>query len=125
MPQVKLVQADLLGDWTKEIPSPFDRIVSAYVLHEFSLEEKITILQKSIANCLLKDGYLVIADIAFPDREIRTAAYQYWADVWDEEEYYWAADETRIACEHAGLHATYEQVSICGGVFTIKRKGTN
>jgi hypothetical protein len=41
---------------------------------------------------------------------------------WDEDEHYWAADETISACEQAGLRATYQQVSSCGGVFAITPK---
>jgi ubiquinone/menaquinone biosynthesis C-methylase UbiE len=44
LPQVHLVQANLLAGWPADIQPPFDRIVSAYVLHEFTLEAKIDVL---------------------------------------------------------------------------------
>ena len=47
-----------------------------------------------------------------------------WADLWDEEEYYWAADEAADACESAGLQVTYKQVSSCGGVFVMEPVGS-
>ena len=59
----------------------------------------------------------MVADIAFPDVDIRTAASQHWQ--FDEDEYYWAADEAITACEQVGLQVRYEQISICGGVFTF------
>ena len=115
--QVDLVQANLLGDWTKELQPPYDRVVSAYVFHEFDLETKIRLLQRIVSDCLSTDGFIVVADIAFPDVDIRTAASQHWQ--FDEYEYYWAADEAITACEQVGLQVRYEQISICGGVFTF------
>ena len=119
LPQVKLVQGNLLGNWTKELQAPFDRVVSAYVFHEFDLETKIRLLQQ-ISSCLSTNGFILVADIAFPDVNIRTAASQHWQ--WDEGEYYWAADEAIIACEQVGLQVAYEQISSCGGIFTFSTK---
>jgi putative AdoMet-dependent methyltransferase len=121
-PQILLAQANLLGDWTKDLQSPFDRVVSAYVFHKFDLETKIRLLQQIMANCLLPAGFILVADIAFPEVDIRNAALNHWQVQWDEEEY-WAADETIAACEPAGLHVAYEQISSCGGIFTFTRKG--
>ncbi len=120
LPQVNLVQANLLGDWTKELQSSFDRAVSAYVFHEFDLETKIGLIQQISSHCLSTSGFILVADIAFPDVDIRTAAYQHWQ--WDEDEYYWAADEATAACEQVGLQVAYEQISSCGGVFTFTSK---
>ena len=121
LPQVKLIQANLLGDWAEELQTPFDRVVSAYVFHEFNLETKIKLLQQISSHCLSSNGFILVADIAFPDVAIRTAASQHWQ--WDDDEYYWAADEAVIACEQAGLQVTYEQISNCGGVFKFTSKG--
>jgi putative AdoMet-dependent methyltransferase len=120
LPQVNLVQANLLGDWTKELQQPFDRVVSAYVFHEFDLETKLGLLQKISSHCLSTGGFILVADIAFPDVDIRTAASQHWQ--WDDDEYYWAADEAIAACEQVGLQVAYEQISSCGGVFTFTNK---
>ena len=117
LPQVNLVQANLLGDWTKELQPPFDRVVSAYVFHEFDLGSKIKLLQQILSHCLSTSGFILVADIAFPDVNIRTAASQHWQ--WEEDEYYWAADEANTACSQAGLQVVYEQISSCGGVFTF------
>ena len=122
LPQANLVQADLLGDWKKNLQLSFDRVVSSYVFHEFNLETKMGLLQKIFSKCLSPNGFVIVADIAFPDVDIRTAASQYWADYWDEDEYYWAMDETIIACEKIGLQVTYNQVSNCGGIFTFTNK---
>jgi len=119
LPQVHLVQANLLVDWPDEIHPPFERIVSAYVLHEFTLEHKIDMLRRA-THYLAPGGIILVGDIAFPTVAIREAAMQQvYGDLWDEDEYYWAADESIAASEQAGLHATYQQMSRCGGIFVF------
>ena len=117
LPKVELVQADLLSDWPAELQQPFDRVVSAYVFHEFDLETQVGLLRRIASQHLSANGLIVIADIAFPTVAARTTASQHWA--FDEDEYYWAADEALAAVERLGLQATYRQVSSCGGIFTF------
>jgi putative AdoMet-dependent methyltransferase len=118
VPQATLLQADLLGDWPPALRQPFDRVVSAYLFHEFDLETKLGLLRRIASQHLSAGGRIVIADVAFPTVAARAAAQQE-AGGWDEDEYYWAADEAMAAMEQAGLQAAYEQVSSCGGVFTV------
>jgi ubiquinone/menaquinone biosynthesis C-methylase UbiE len=119
LPHVHLVQADLLGEWPVALQLPFDRVVTAYVLHEFDLATKVSLLRRVASHHLAAGGYILVADVAFPTVLAREEAAQRWADSWDEDETYWAADETIAACAEAGLQATYQQVSSCGGVFTF------
>ena len=118
LPGVTLTQADLRGEWPAELAGPYDRVVSTYVLHEFCLEHKVTLVRYLAEQCLSMEGRIVIGDIAFESVQARTDAG---ADDWDEEEHYWAADETRAACAAAGLCFTYTQVSGCGGVYVFAR----
>jgi putative AdoMet-dependent methyltransferase len=120
LPQAKLVQADILKEWPDELQRPFDRIVSAYVFHEFDLAHKIALLQKIMQHYCAPCGCVIIGDIAFPTAEIHAQARQYWDKSWDDDEYYWTADETLSACQQVGLQAHYTQLSACGGVFTIR-----
>jgi putative AdoMet-dependent methyltransferase len=120
LPKAVLIQTSLLDAWPEELDRRFDRIVSGYVLHEFNLSTKVELLQRLARRHLAANGQIVIGDIAFPTAEARKRAHQRWTDLWDEEEYYWAADETIRACRNVGLQATYEQVSSCGGVFAIE-----
>ena len=122
VPQATFVQADLMGDWPAELDRRFDRIVSAYVLHEFDLATKVSFLCKSAQHHLAHGGRIVIGDVAFPTVIARKEAHKRWARLWDEGEHYWAADEALAACERAGLRARYTQVSSCGGVFVIKHE---
>jgi putative AdoMet-dependent methyltransferase len=124
LPNAALVKADLLGDWPPELDHRFDRIVSAYVLHEFDLSTKVKLLQKLAERHLAAKGRIVIGDIAFPTSAALDEEHRKRADSWDEEEYYWAADEATDACRSAGLQVSYKQISSCGGVFVIKPVGT-
>jgi putative AdoMet-dependent methyltransferase len=118
-PDVHLVRADLCGEWPAELPARFDRIVSAYVLHEFDLATKVALLGRLARQHLSVGGRIVIGDIAFPGRLAREAASRRWASLWDGDEHYWAADEALGAFEAAGLAMDYRQVSSCSGVFTV------
>ena len=120
LPQVRLVQVDLLADWPPELDRRFDRIVSAYVMHHFDLATKAGLLQRLAARHLEAGGRIVVGDIAYPTSEARDQAHIKWAHSWDEDEYYWAADETADACQRAGLQVRYEQISSCGGVFVVE-----
>ena len=127
VPQAKLIQMDLTADWPDELDRQFDRFVSTYVLHEFDLRTKVSLLRRLAHHHLTARGHIVIGDVAFPSVEALTQAG---ADHWDEDEHYWAADEAIAACAQANLHVTYKQVSSCGGVFVIepisvKISGTN
>jgi putative AdoMet-dependent methyltransferase len=118
-PRVRLVQADLLapGDWPAELNRRFDRIVSTYVFHEFRLEAKVGLLRRLADDHLAGDGRIVIGDIAFASVQARADAG---ADHWDEDEHYWAADETIGACAESQFQVTYAQISRFGGVFVFE-----
>jgi putative AdoMet-dependent methyltransferase len=124
LPHAVLVQADLTTDWPVELRRPFDRVVSAYVFHEFDLETKVRLLHEIAMHRLTAGGRIVVADIAFLSVEDRTKASQQWADCWDADEFYWAADEASAACVRVGLRVAYKQVSSCGGVFAFERSST-
>lgn len=40
---------------------------------------------------------------------------------WEDDEYYWAADETAVAFAEAGLQTEYVQVSSFVGVYVIEQ----
>ena len=120
-PAIRFVHQDLLASWPAGLPERFDRIVSAYVFHEFPLPTKLRILTDLAARHLSPGGRIVIGDIAFPSAALREQAHDRWRDLWDEDEAYWAFDETLEALKPVGLNAKYEQVSPCGGVFVFQQ----
>ena len=118
LPGARFVLSDLRAGWPSELEREFDRIVSAYVLHHFALDEKVRIV-KSLAARLAPGGRMVIADIAFPDAQAMEMVKVSVGEDW-EDEFYWLADESLAALQKIGLKATYRQVSSCAGVFVIQ-----
>jgi len=121
LPSMHIVLADLLAEaWPQSLKRRFDRIVSAYVWHDFDLAYKMGLLKRLTEQNLARQGRVVVADIAYPDQTARTQAGAYWGRLWSEAEHYWAADETIVACKAIGLSCTYQQVSSCAGVCVIE-----
>lgn len=65
LPQIHFIQANLLSDPLPDVPIEFARIVSAYVFHEFDLENKIRLVKNLMDRYLARDGWLVLGDISF------------------------------------------------------------
>jgi putative AdoMet-dependent methyltransferase len=120
LPALHSVLADLgTESWMRTLSRRFDRIVSAYTWHEFDLAYKLGLLKKLTDEFLSTGGWVVIADIAYPDQNARKQAAQRWGLLWSEAEHYWAADETIAACSDMGLNCCFRQISSCAGVFVI------
>ena len=120
LPDAVLVRADLLGEWPAELERRFDRIVSSYLFHEFEDATKVGLLRRLADRSLAPGGRIVVGDVAFPTASERASARARWADAWDDDEHYWAADDALAACRGAGLHVAYRQVSWCAGVFVVE-----
>jgi putative AdoMet-dependent methyltransferase len=132
-PQIELLKADLRGDWPIDVDRRFDRVVSAYMLHELDLGSKVRLLTKLMHDHVFEGGCVVVGDVSFPTRAARDEAPERYGRVrdadtgvertiWDDEEFYWAADEAAEALAPEGLSVRYEQVSFCGGVYVIDRE---
>ena len=117
VPQVRLVQMDLVADWPDALQQRFDRIVANFVLHEFDLTTKIGMLQRLANNHLVAQGLIVVGDVAFATSAVRQ---QSGAETWDEDEFYWAADETMATCAGSGLEIAFQPISWCTGVFVVR-----
>ena len=121
LPSAVLVHADLLGDWPPELQRCFDRIVSTYTLHHFDLSTKLGLISGFFSRRLAGEGMVVVGDISFPGRQAREEAREALGNAWEDDEYYWAADETEVAFDEAGLVTEYVQVSSYGGVYLIRQ----
>ena len=121
LPDINTFQLDLVGG-LDELTQTFERIVSSYVLHEFDLATKLNILTRLYRNNLEPNGWVIIGDIAFPDRATHDAARERYKNQWDSSEHYWIAEETKNACEKVGLEFGYEQGSSCAAVLTFRAK---
>jgi putative AdoMet-dependent methyltransferase len=124
LPSLHPILADLRDEtWPESLTRRYDRIVSAYVWHDFDLVTKMGLLVRLSRDYLSMQGRMVIADIAYPDRARRAQAQAYWGSLWSDAEHYWAGDETIAACKAIGLACSYEQVSSCAGIFVIEKEG--
>ena len=117
VPQVTLVQMDLTGEWPSVLQQRFDRIVANFVLHEFDLATKVSLLRRLVTDHLVVHGRIVIGDVAFATAAAR---HESGAEAWDEDEFYWAADETAVACAGSDLAISFQPVSWCTGVFAFE-----
>ena len=121
LPTAVLIHADLLGDWPSELHRRFDRIVSSYALHHFDLDTKRRLICGVFQSFVAGEGMVVVGDISYPSRQAREEARLALGEAWEDDEYYWAADETQVAFTEAGLHTEYVQISSCGGVYVIEQ----
>ena len=119
IPEATLLEADLRESWPSSIDGPYDRIVSAFVLHEFDLKKKISILLEA-AQRLSPGGKIVIGDVAFPTHDDFERAHQRWHDRWDETEHYWVAETALEAAQQSGLLGRWIEVSTCAGIFIFQ-----
>lgn len=122
LPTAHLVKADLRDGWADGLPDRVDRIVSAYVFHEFPDAMKLRLLRE-LADHLAPNGRIVIGDVAFPDEKSRDNCHEAWRAAWDEAEHYWAVDPMRVPMEDADFAVAYEQVSFCSGVLALRPVG--
>jgi len=131
-PQIELIKADLRGDWPIDRDQHFDRIVSAYVMHEFDLDSKVRLTSRLVRDHLAPGGRMIVGDISFESMAARDEAERKWSgtwdearqewqgSLWDEDEHYWAADESKDVLSAEGLAIEYTQISFCGGVYIIE-----
>jgi putative AdoMet-dependent methyltransferase len=119
VPDAKLLQVDVRSEWPSKLKIGFDRIVSAYTLHHLNLEGKIEVVLRMNTELLGEGGYIIVGDVSFPSFSKRSSARTKLDGEWDDDEYYWAADEFKTMIWGQGLYVAYEQISQYGGVYII------
>lgn len=115
MPLARLYQ----GDLTKGLAEPlrrrrYDFIVATYSLHHLSDEQKLPFL-RALRGRLNEGGRILIGDVAFENRAAWERCKALAGEEWDEEEYYFIADELRAAFPSL----TFTPLSFCAGILTI------
>ena len=115
MPGAHLYQKDF-GEGLAEplLDHKYDFIVATYAMHHLTDAQKISLIHE-LQGLLSEGGKILIGDIAFETREKMEQCRQENIEEWDDDEYYFAADEFRK--EFPGM--TFEQISFCGGVLAI------
>lgn len=124
VPEVRLLEADVRSNWIDKIGIKFDRIVTAYTLHHFTLDEKVKIIRNLHRNALKLHGMIAIGDISFrTTNEMEKIRVQMAGD-WDDTEFYWSADLLMRAVTGETFNLSYEQISFCGGIYLTTPKLT-
>ena len=115
MPGAHLYQ----GDFAQGLAEPlrnrkYDFIIATYSLHHLTDDRKVAFL-RSLAECLNAGGRILVGDVAFETRADLEQCRKDAGDEWDDEEFYFAADELKEA--FPDLH--FEKISFCAGILTI------
>jgi putative AdoMet-dependent methyltransferase len=115
--QTKMTRANLVEwDITNGL---YDAIVSTYTLHHLTDEAKITFIQ-NLLSLLKDDGKIFIGDIAFQTRDNLENCRKESAGYWDDDEFYFVADEIYSALGDVCTSEFYP-ISHCGGMFIITK----
>ena len=116
MPDAKL----FLGDFSEGLVEPlreqrYDFIIGTYSFHHLNDSQKIVLL-KDIMNLLNPDGKIFIGDVAFETRKQMEECKTKAGDEWDDEEFYFVADEIK------GFFSNVEFIpmSYCAGILVFR-----
>ena len=109
------------GDFTQGLAEPlcrqsYDFIVATYSLHHLTDEQKIAFL-RTLKDRLQENGQILIGDVAFETREKLDQCREAAGDEWDDEEFYFVADELKSVFPDL----SFTQVSCCAGILTLTR----
>jgi len=119
IPNVRLLKVNIQSEWPSELRVGFDRIVSAYTLHHLKVDEKVDAIQRMARDLLASSGKIVIGDVSFQTTNDRRVARKKLGGIWDDDEYYWAADEILDLLSENNFDVAYEQISEYGGIYSI------
>lgn len=118
MPEANLMEWDILNGLPAALQEKkYDFIVSTYTLHHLNDEEKITFIRELLSH-LKTGGQLLIGDIAFGTREQLKACRAAHVEHWDEDEFYFVADELKAALGDV-CKCDFHEISHCGGVMVL------
>lgn len=118
MPAAQLYPGDLTDGLAEPLRArTYDFIVATYSLHHLTDAQKVPFL-RMLADRLAPGGMILIGDVAFETRAALERCREAAGEEWDEEEFYFVADELRE--DFPDL--TYTQVSDCAGILTLPRR---
>jgi putative AdoMet-dependent methyltransferase len=119
VPGARFLALDLLGSWNPIAGQRFDVVASAYVFHEFDLEIRLSIIARLVEEHLKPGGRVVVADLSFTTRADMDATQAELKGIWDDEEFYWSAEEAVPAIRRRGFSVAYTPVPPFAGVYVI------
>ena len=117
MPTAQLYQ----GDFAQGLVSPllerrYDFIVATYALHHLTDEQKASFL-RMLLRLLNPGGQILIGDVAFETRSQLETCRMNTGDKWDEDEYYFIADELKK--DFPSL--VFTRISFCAGILSLNK----
>lgn len=121
MPNAHIFEWDLAkGMPSAHLDSQFDAIICTYVLHHFTTQEKVTLIEQ-MCEYLTASGCLYIGDISFMTAEHLETCKQAHLNSWDHDEFYFV-EQTIYPMLTEKYNVQYEQISHCGGLYIVSLK---
>ncbi|QNK41160.1 class I SAM-dependent methyltransferase [Caproicibacter fermentans] len=122
MPKAVLAQ----GDFTEGLPQELDQrkydfILGTYSFHHVPVNRRVSFFT-GLADRLTEKGQIIIGDVAFRTAEKYETCHRKFADIWDEDEYYFTAQEFTRQMSDLRLTCAFQPVSFCAGVLTLCRE---
>ena len=116
MPEAALYQGDFSKGLAEELKrNRYDAIIATYSLHHLTDGEKAGLIE-NLLSLLREGGCLYIGDVAFETRAEMERCSAWISQEWDDEEYYFAADEWMKLFPQM----TFEKFSFCAGLLSFK-----
>lgn len=117
MPEAHLYKGDFTDGLVRQLKErSYDFITATYSLHHLNDAQKLVFL-KELYEHLEKGGMILIGDVGFETRAELEKLREQEGDAFDDEEFYFAAEQFRDAFPSL----RFEQKSVCGGIITIER----
>lgn len=117
MPAAELYQGNFADGLVEKLKqNKYDAIIATYSLHHLTDDKKVGLISELLT--LLNDGGAVyIGDVALKTAEARAEARLKVGDEWDDDEFYFAADELQKFFPAM----TFEKFSFCAGLMCLKK----
>lgn len=97
----------------------FDYIVSSYAIHHIDDKQKVNFI-KELKGILADKGIIVLADVAFKNRDALEKCEENVGKEWDNDEIYMVANEMESELNRERFITNYIQISPCAGVLKIQ-----
>lgn len=116
MPDARLIRHDFSQGLPEQLSQcVYDAILSTYALHHLTDEQKLRFL-RDLQTHLAPGGKILIGDVSFATAAELDGCREASGDEWDDEEFYFVADEL---CK-AFPSARYEKISHCAGILSLE-----
>lgn len=120
MPQANLLEWDISNGVPQFLKKDtYDFIISTYVLHHLTDDEKVIFI-KNLLPLLKEKGKIFVGDVAFQTREQHNICRKESIDYWDEDEFYFVYEEIALLLKEVCKCEFYPK-SHCGGIFVIAK----